>query len=334
MAWMDPRYLEHQRKRFGRHDAYRFAKPGTPEARMPGWFDPSAVRARAKAAEQEALARSILELRREWNELKREIAARRAAAQREAEAARIKSDIAFDRFFRTFKRYAEQQKAGFNPSQPRVPKGNPDGGEWVRDAGKDGGGDRARSTDISAQRRIGPRPPGTPAQHARLDAATASAREAIARVQQLDPNWRPASMMSRDNPRDMEAMIRTKEAETREAEARYIALSRAGNDGSYPRRDALTVGEVFAPRGEVVGRSSRYDRNVRIVTPAEFENIRLELMGGARRIDPSAKYDGVWYRREDGSEFGLRISHDHGLTIDVLRSDHPLIRPGFKVHQR
>src|SRR5947209_3982305 len=145
MGWIDPRNLEHQRDRRLGPNAYRFA-PGPSGVRMPDCLDRSAVRARAKAAEQEAKARAaaeqeafaqetlereIFELRREWHELKREIAARRAAAQRKAEAARIKSDLAFDRFFRIFKRYAEQQKAGFNPNQPRVPAGNLDGGQWT-----------------------------------------------------------------------------------------------------------------------------------------------------------------------------------------------------------
>src|SRR2546423_1903820 len=310
---------------------------------MPEWRDRSAMRGRAKAAEREAtartaaeqetFARSILELRRDWEELKREIAARRAARLREAAALRRKSDLAWDRFLRTFKRYAEQQKVGFNPDQSRVPKGNPDGGEWVRDAGKDGGSDRARSTDISAQRRIGPRPFGTPQQHARLDAAIVSAREAIARVQQLNPNWRPASMMSRDNPRDMEAMIRAKEAETREAEAQYLALARVGHDDSFLRRDAAATTDVLraeATRSPMPGDS----KNTRTVSPARFEELRLELMGGARRMGPDPRYDGVIYRRQDGSEIGLRISGDHGLTLDVLRSNDPLIRNGFRIHQR
>ena len=347
MGWIDPRNLEHQRNRRLGPNAHRFA-PGPSGVRMPDCLDGSAVRAGAKAAEQEAKARAaaeqealerttlereIFDLRREWHELKREIAARRAAAQRKAEVARIKSDLAFDRFFRIFKRYAEQQKAGFNPDQSRVPKGNPDGGEWVRDAGKDGGSDRARSTDISAQRRIGPRPFGTPQQHARLDAAIVSARAAIVRVQQLNPNWRPASMMSRDNPRDMEAMIRAKEAETREAEAQYLALARVGHDDSFLRRDAAATTDVLraeATRSPMPGDS----KNTRTVSPARFEELRLELMGGARRMGPDPRYDGVIYRRQDGSEIGLRISGDHGLTLDVLRSNDPLIRNGFRIHQR
>ena len=187
----------------------------------------------------------------------------------------------------------------------------------------------------AAMRPRGPRPPTTPAQHARLAIANAQAREALNRVQQLDPHWRPPqSLTSRDNRDDVEVTIRAKEAETREAEARFMALSLARQDGPYPGQGAPILGEVFAPRGERVGYASRYDREVRIVAPAEFEALRLDAMRGARQVEPDAGYRGVWYKREDGSIFGLRLSADHGLTLDVIRSDHPIIRPGFKVHQR
>ena len=75
-------------------------------------------------------------------------------------------------------------------------------------------------------------------------------------------------------------------------------------------------------------------RDTRTVTPDQFEEIRLELMRGARRVEPDARYDGVGYRRQDGSVFGLRLSQDHGLTLDVIESNHSLVLPGFKVHQR
>src|SRR4051812_42986168 len=35
---------------FGRADAYRFAAPGTPEAKSPGWLDPSAKRVPERGA--------------------------------------------------------------------------------------------------------------------------------------------------------------------------------------------------------------------------------------------------------------------------------------------
>lgn len=45
---------------------------------------------------------------------------------------RISSNLAFRRFQLALVEYfAGEQKAGFNPQQPRVPAGNPDGGQWT-----------------------------------------------------------------------------------------------------------------------------------------------------------------------------------------------------------
>jgi hypothetical protein len=74
MTWFHPARLAHHCERFMRPDAYRFAPPGTPEAKPPGWLDPSATRVQLKeaqeeqvqareAAEQEALEHEIAELR-------------------------------------------------------------------------------------------------------------------------------------------------------------------------------------------------------------------------------------------------------------------------------
>ena len=40
----------------------------------------------------------------------------------------------------TLRLRAESYKAGFDPSQPRVPRGNPEGGEWTDGGGGGGGG--------------------------------------------------------------------------------------------------------------------------------------------------------------------------------------------------
>jgi hypothetical protein len=74
MAWMHPLAVEHRRKLYTRQDAWRLAPPGTPEAKMPGWLDPSMMRVRLKeaqeeearkreAAAQEEFERDLLELR-------------------------------------------------------------------------------------------------------------------------------------------------------------------------------------------------------------------------------------------------------------------------------
>src|SRR5437660_1072888 len=83
MTYFHPAWLEHQRQRFTRADAWRLAPPGSPEAKPPGWLDPSATRVRLKeaqeeeararaAAEQEALEREILALRHDFAKLKLE----------------------------------------------------------------------------------------------------------------------------------------------------------------------------------------------------------------------------------------------------------------------
>jgi hypothetical protein len=106
MTYFHPAWLEHQRKRYLRADAYRFAAPGTPEAKPPGWLDPCMTRVRFKeaqeaeaqeAAAQEEFERGLLELRRDFAKLKLEYELRRF-----------------------------QEK--YSPNQPRVPAGNPDDG--------------------------------------------------------------------------------------------------------------------------------------------------------------------------------------------------------------
>jgi hypothetical protein len=145
MTYFHPVWLEHQRKRFTRPGAWRLAPPGTPEARPPGYLHPSAriaaferaqqEEAEREAAEREEFQRKLGDVRHELEELKRQIAVKCAAWKRADEAARIRCDVARDGFIRIVKRYAEQQKAGYNPDQPRVLAGNPGAGEWTRVGG-------------------------------------------------------------------------------------------------------------------------------------------------------------------------------------------------------
>lgn len=99
--------------------------------------------------------------------------------------------------------------------------------------------------------------------------------------------------------------------------------------------NARTTAEVLAPRGNLIG---QYDRGagaeVRVLSWSEFEAARAGLMAGARAIEADPSYNGAWYQRQDGTRFGLRISSEHGLTLDVLRSDHPVVYNGLRFHQR
>jgi hypothetical protein len=88
MSYMHPALAEHLRKRWERADAYRFAAPGTPEAKGPSTLHPWAevarqeqmvadeARARA-AAEQDEFEREVLRLRHDFAKLKLEYELRR-----------------------------------------------------------------------------------------------------------------------------------------------------------------------------------------------------------------------------------------------------------------
>src|SRR5215467_11776523 len=128
-------------------------------------------------------------------------------------------------------------RSHFNPDQPRVPAGHPDGGQWTRaDAA---GSDHRVLSDVASENNWkpgaqyaqsrgrgsgGPGTPGGPGQAARLALAQARALDAIARVRELDPNWRPSPSLYES----VEGFIRTYEAEAQEAQARASELARLG----------------------------------------------------------------------------------------------------------
>jgi hypothetical protein len=113
MSYMHPAALAARRKYWTRPDAYRFAPPGTPEAKMPGWLDPSATRVRLKEAQEEE-ARAAFAA---------EVKALQAQQDRLCEMlAELKYELAWRRMCR---------KYGYNPDQSRAPAGSPQGGQWT-----------------------------------------------------------------------------------------------------------------------------------------------------------------------------------------------------------
>jgi hypothetical protein len=106
---------------------------------------------------------------------------------------------------------ATARRSGFDPNQPRVPAGNPDGGQWTSYGGgterirlADAGGGRgginvSDVTDVSAARggrllRLLSRfPNAKPSQVLRLDLAEAEAKDLIEKVRQRpdDKDWKP-----------------------------------------------------------------------------------------------------------------------------------------------
>ncbi|MBI2713652.1 MAG: hypothetical protein HYX37_04265 [Rhizobiales bacterium] len=112
----------------------------------------------------------------------------------------------------------------YSPEQPRVPAGSREGGQWT-DGTPPSSPSGAQTTELSAQRRRGSGPKdATPGQAARLAIAEAQARDAIARVRELDSNWRPTPSLRET----IEGRIAAAQAEAREAEARLRELARVG----------------------------------------------------------------------------------------------------------
>src|SRR5205085_8723286 len=105
-----------------------------------GWLDPSATRVRLKeaqeaearqqeAAAQEEFEREVRDMRTLVDHLTSYGALRRAAQK--STSLWPQADRALERFNQAYARYFGEEKADFNPNQPRVPAGSPDGGQWT-----------------------------------------------------------------------------------------------------------------------------------------------------------------------------------------------------------
>jgi len=154
MGWMHPAAIEHQRRRLMRPDAARWLRPDAarwlpPEVmRLFEPLDRPAAKSAPPAMSADEYDRELESIRRDYLELKAMLAVRK-----------------FERTWATFRAKA------YNPDQPRVPAGNPDGGQWTDAAGGQTirSGERGSNetsdapTDISAVRlpKIPPKRPPT-----------------------------------------------------------------------------------------------------------------------------------------------------------------------------
>jgi hypothetical protein len=114
----------------------------------------------------------------------------------------------------------------FDPNQPRVPAGNPDGGQWTSGGGGGGGSDATSDVRVAQARRRGrgSDAEGTPVQQFVRNVRESEAREAIRRVQEIDPGWRPSESLER--PNSIEGQIARAEGRRDEANARRRELGR------------------------------------------------------------------------------------------------------------
>jgi hypothetical protein len=256
---MSSPWLRHHRQRWLRHDAHlwirpdaaRFFPPGTDPAdinpTLPRKSD--AAKAAEFEAEVEAGYRLLAVLREQVAELRAELKRRR------------------------------ELEAKYSPSQPRVPAGNPRGGQWsnrneggagfgsfgtadggvsegtdgAEDVGGSNGSENSDSGAIDDPRVIsdadpesikpgeqyaqaGGRRSGTsvringqivevsPGQEAELQGVQARADGAIARVRELDPNWKPTPSAYES----VDGLIRKYRADAQQAQDRASELGRMG----------------------------------------------------------------------------------------------------------
>ncbi|MDI2113849.1 hypothetical protein [Commensalibacter nepenthis] len=76
------------------------------------------------------------------------------------------------------------------------------------------------------------------------------------------------------------------------------------------------------------------DNKIRTLTKEEFQTMKDALMKGAEKIRDYSNGEGEWYRRPDGSEFGIRNSKESGETIDIMKpAPGSSVRPNTKFHQ-
>ncbi len=150
----------------------------------------------------------------------------RADERFRASLSRLKHVLAGEQVMLAASRVRFLLKAGYRPDQPRVPAGNPDGGQWI-DGGETGGDTRvelvsSRRPRGNGQIRIGQRwLPATSGQQLRISISQTARDRAVAEARRIDPSWRPRAQAYET----IEGLIEATEATRFEAELRVFALT-------------------------------------------------------------------------------------------------------------
>lgn len=160
---------------------------------------------------------------------------------------RLKWRLAFEHWRRKAAHWVATAKAGFDPNQPRVPAGSPDGGQWTSAGGgssrdldegrilSDANPDnlqkpgarlaQSRRSRSSSGIRFGRHQiPATQRQRSEYLGVNLRADAALKRVKEIDPNWKPRP--SAAPPQNAREAIAIRRGEAREAETRLRELAR------------------------------------------------------------------------------------------------------------
>ena len=76
-------------------------------------------------------------------------------------------------------------------------------------------------------------------------------------------------------------------------------------------------------------------RDIATVSHRDMDQLLKQMLTGAT-VSPQQppRYDGLYYDRPDGSRFGVRYSHSHGLTLDLQSFKEFTSKIPTKVHAR
>lgn len=220
MAWIHPAAEEYQRQRWTRPDGERYLRPDAER-----WLSPEELH--LLQLQQPADAKSQLQPfdRKAWFDRLRG-GARHAFGNARRAIEPMEDDPGVRRLIAELKldlRRLQLWLKAYNPNQPRVPRGVPEGGEWTRLAGPSPSG---RGTGG-----IGANFPGaTFGQLTRFRQAVVRTERALEGIRSYDPHWRP-SVTSATQPGSIEGAIRHAEARAAQAEARLDRL-RTGIGGN------------------------------------------------------------------------------------------------------
>jgi len=135
-------------------------------------------------------------------------------------------------------RFALRIETRYDPNQPRVPAGNPDGGQWTRIGQRVA---QARGPRGTLPVRIGSRfLEATPGQQARYQAARNAYQRALREIQKLEPQWKPPAQLFETTEgaiRAQQALTQAALVHLRQLQARSLLPGRYSTD-SFPARNS------------------------------------------------------------------------------------------------
>ncbi len=115
-----------------------------------------------------------------------------------------------------------------------------------------------------------------------------------------------------------------------------VILDSRKTEPSYSGETELS--RILGPGGKPVGWVEKgADISIRTVTFGEFAKLKEALLKDATELPQtdhgaSKAYKGKRYQLPDKEIFGIRVSKNHGETIDVFSTKTTLIKKDFKVH--